>query len=178
LGLGLAISKALVDMHKGSLTAASEGKDRGAVFTLRLDTVPVPAAPELKPPARVEGTSPPSTGLRILLVEDHEDTLRVMARMLRKFGHNVKTAATVKSALDLSEGEQFDLLVSDIGLPDGSGLDIMRQLKAQKRLRGIALSGFGQDEDFRRSREAGFEQHLTKPVNFQQLQQVIQRVAC
>ena len=178
LGLGLAISKALVDMHKGSLTAASDGKDKGATFTLRLDTIPVPEAPELKPPPRAGGTSPPSKELRILLVEDHEDTLRVMARLLRSFGHDVKTATTVKSALALSEGEAFDLLVSDIGLPDGSGLDIMRQVKAQRRLKGIALSGFGQDEDFRRSREAGFEQHLTKPVNFQQLQQVIQRVAC
>ncbi len=178
LGLGLAISKSIVEMHSGRLTAASDGKDKGATFTLCLDTVPVPAAPELKPPPNAEGTSPPSKGLRILLVEDHEDTLRVMARLLRSFGHDVKTAATVKSALGLSEGEQFDLLVSDIGLPDGSGLDIMRQVKAQQQLKGIALSGFGQDEDFRRSREAGFEQHLTKPVNFQQLRQVIQRVAC
>ena len=166
-------------MHKGSLTAASEGKDKGATFTLRLDTVPVPAAPEHKPPARAVAASsgPPQKGLRILLVEDHEDTLRVIARLLRSFGYDVETAATVKSALAMPEAGEFDLLVSDIGLPDGSGLDIMRAVKAKGRLKGIALSGFVQDEDFRRSREAGFEQHLTKPVNFQQLEQVIRRVA-
>jgi CheY-like chemotaxis protein len=111
------------------------------------------------------------------LVEDNEDTLRVMARVLKSFGYGVETATGVKAALVLAERERFDLLVSDIGLPDGSGWDIMRELGRKQSLRGIALSGYGLDEDVRKSREAGFEQHLTKPVNFQTLREVLNKVA-
>jgi hypothetical protein len=77
----------------------------------------------------------------------------------------------------VSDGREFDLLVSDIGLPDGTGMDVMRHMRKNTQLKGIALSGFGQDEDLRQSREAGFETHLTKPVNFQMLRDVIERLA-
>jgi len=116
-------------------------------------------------------------GLRVLLVEDNEDTLRVMARALKSFGYAVETATGVKAALALAERERFDLLVSDIGLPDGSGWDIMRELGRKQSLRGIALSGYGLDDDVRKSREAGFEQHLIKPVSFQTLREVLNKVA-
>jgi CheY-like chemotaxis protein len=99
-----------------------------------------------------------------------------MARLLRNFGYDVRTAGTMGEGVARIEQEPFDLLVSDIGLPDGSGLELMRQAKAKRHLRGIALSGFGMDEDIRRSREAGFDHHLIKPVNFAQLQEVIRRV--
>ena len=82
-------------------------------------------------------------------------------------------AGTVREAMEIADRLDFDLLLSDIGLPDGTGLDVMRHVRARKPVRGIALSGFGQDDDLRRSREAGFEQHLTKPVNFQTLRRVI-----
>ena len=93
---------------------------------------------------------------KILLVEDHVDTLLTMARLLRKFGYPVVTAVSVQTALDLAAGEPFDLLISDLELPDGSGLEIMRYVKERSGMRGIALSGYGTDEDIRQSREAGF----------------------
>jgi CheY-like chemotaxis protein len=110
-------------------------------------------------------------------VEDHADSRRVLGRLLQSFGCQVRTAGTVAEALALARHESFDLLVSDIGLPDGSGMDIMRDMRTRQHIKGIALSGFGQAEDLRRSEEAGFEIHLTKPINFQALQDVIEKVA-
>jgi CheY-like chemotaxis protein len=100
-----------------------------------------------------------------------------MARLLQQRRHEVTTADSVASALQAGERGEFDLLISDIGLPDGTGLDLMRRLQASRPIRGIALSGFGMDEDIRRSREAGFQAHLTKPVNFQSLEVAIQKVS-
>ena len=100
-----------------------------------------------------------------------------MAKLLRTFGCTVTAAGTVRDALALADRESFDLLVSDIGLPDGSGTEVMRKLREAQGIKGIALSGFSQPDDLRRSQEAGFETHLTKPVNFKTLQKVIQNVA-
>ena len=162
LGLGLCIARTLVEKHGGTLTASSGGRGKGAAFTLGLTAVPVAPAPA--PPA-----AGPVRTLSILLVEDHEDTLRVIARLLKRLGYAVTTARGVVEALGLASRERFDLLVSDIGLPDGSGLDIMREIRDRQGVRGIALSGFGQDADIARSREAGFEDHLVKPVDFDAL---------
>ena len=175
LGLGLTISRALVDMHGGRLCAQSAGRDQGATFTIELKTVPLEQV-SVHLPLLPEGDVA-ATHCRILLVEDHEDTLRILSKLLRGFGYDVRTASTVAAALEAAARESFDLLVSDLGLPDGSGLDVMSTLKSRYGLKGIALSGFGMDEDLRRSREAGFEQHLTKPVNFQTLEGLIKRLA-
>ena len=115
---------------------------------------------------------------RILLVEDHDDTAHVMSMVLQHQGHTVRRAGTVAAALQAAQAEPFDLLISDIGLPDGSGLDLMRQLRHRLRqpVRGIALSGFGMDDDITRSRDAGFEEHLTKPVSLDVLETTIKRV--
>ena len=171
LGLGLTISKALTEMHGGTLTVASAGTDKGATFTLELPSVA--AAPLAKPvlqPAAPLDNNPP---YRILLVEDHVDTLRIMARMLRGFGYTVRTARGVDEAIEVAEHEAFDLLISDIGLPDGSGLDLMSRLKSRYGTVGIALSGFGHEEDFRNSLTAGFMTHLVKPVDLGKLQETI-----
>ena len=112
----------------------------------------------------------------MLLVEDHDDTRAVLARLLTSFGCVVTAAGSVKEAVETAERQTFDLLLSDIGLPDGSGTDVMRHMAARSKVKGIALSGFGQDEDLRRSREAGFATHLTKPVNLQTLRDVIKNV--
>ena len=176
LGLGLTISKALVELHGGTLIAQSDGKDRGATFTLELPTVVGKESPEHV--AQLGGgPNWREKCCRILLVEDHGDTAKAMARLLRSRGHRVQVAGGVASALAAAQREPFDLLVSDLGLPDGSGLDLMRQLRTSQRVQGVALSGYGMEEDIRKSKEAGFAEHLTKPVNIDQLHETIQRLA-
>ena len=175
LGLGLAISKALVDAHHGRIGVQSDGPGRGARFTVELQSVrPAALAP-------VDDTGPSGAAdgrhLKILLVEDHRDTAHVMQKLLRSSGHNVETAATVAAALDLLGHETVDLVISDLGLPDGSGLDLMRDIARLYHIKGIALSGFGTDEDIQRSQAAGFAAHLTKPVPIATLRQVIAQVA-
>ena len=112
----------------------------------------------------------------MLLVEDHADTARLLAKLLTRQGFRVRTAHTVAAALDLAAAEPFDIVVSDIGLPDASGYELMAQLRDRYGAKGIALSGFGMEEDIRQSREAGFAEHLTKPVNLDQLHDAIKRV--
>jgi CheY-like chemotaxis protein len=176
LGLGLAISRSVIEAHGGRVNAASAGRDQGATFTVVLATVPAPAA--CKPPPVPAPTAPlaASRTLKILLVEDDGPTLKVMTRLLGKAPYVVKTANTFASAVEAATAEDFDLIISDIGLPDGSGLELMRQIRDRYAARGIALSGYGMEEDIRKSREAGFLAHLTKPVDFEKLQVTIARV--
>src|SRR5581483_6603599 len=112
--------------------------------------------------------------LRVLLVEDHADTRMAMARLLTALGCSVESASTVREAVEVAEHQDFDLLISDIGLPDGSGTEIMHRLR-DRNIRGIALSGFGQEDDVQRSRDAGFESHITKPINFHTLKETVSR---
>jgi CheY-like chemotaxis protein len=179
LGLGLAISRALAEYHGGTLRAHSDGPGRGATFRVRLPLTPVPygAAASQGEPSR---SSEPSAGpLHILLIDDHVDTAEAIAELLRGLGHEVAVAFTLSGALQVAAEIQsrgkggIDLVLSDLGLPDGSGLDLMRELAQRYGLKGIALSGYGMEEDLRRSKEAGFERHLTKPINFQALQAVL-----
>ena len=114
--------------------------------------------------------------LRLLLVEDHESTLEVLRRLLTRAGHQIVTASTVADALAVANEGTFDLVISDLGLPDGTGNELMEELRERYGLRGIALSGYGMHEDVERSREAGFATHLTKPVDFRQLQRALSTV--
>ncbi|HEX3130541.1 MAG TPA: CHASE domain-containing protein [Thermoanaerobaculia bacterium] len=189
LGLGLAIGKSLVELHGGSLSVESEGKGRGSTFTVRLPSgrpasLPEPvreAAPE--EPAEILDARPEP--LHILLVEDHVDTAEAMADLLRATGHQVVVAGSISegmAAVDAAvqgrrKDDRIDLVLSDIGLPDGSGLDLMAELSKRYGLRGIALTGYGMEEDVARSRAAGFARHLTKPVNLEQLETAIRQVA-
>ncbi len=176
LGLGLAISRSLAEAHGGLLTAASAGPGLGSTFTFVLPTVDAPApVPAGSPaPALPEGPLPP---LRILLVEDNPDSRRVLARLLGHKGHRVTPASSVASALDAAaDCGPFDMVISDLGLPDGSGLDVMRHVLSRGPVCGIALSGYGREDDVRRAREAGFSSHLTKPVDFPCLEDEIRRV--
>lgn len=174
LGLGLSISKTLLDLHHGTITVSSDGENHGASFRVTLKTVPAPQ-PAASPSAGANGAT--SRSLELLLVEDHAQTLRVLSVFLRKRGHKVRTADCVEAALRLLETEPFDVLISDIGLPDGTGCDVMRAAKLRSSLRGIALSGFGMDQDVQRSIDAGFDQHLIKPVDFQDLDKYLGTVA-
>ena len=174
LGLGLTIAKGIVEMHHGSLTVSSEGKDKGAAFTVELATIPVGPEP-LAPPAR-SGPPRPEKSLKILLVDDHIDTLQAMSKLLRRLGYTVTTATCVRDAVNLAANERFELIISDLGLPDGRGLDLMRQVRRLYSLHGIALSGYGTEEDIRQSLEAGFEEHVIKPASFDTLRETIKRV--
>jgi CheY-like chemotaxis protein len=109
----------------------------------------------------------------VLVVEDHDDTLRSMNMLLRRLGYEVLAAKTVHDALRIAEEQHFDILLSDIGLPDGTGLELLRQLSRRRKVPALALSGFGMDEDIERSQQAGFADHLTKPVSIDRLQAAI-----
>ncbi|MDP9003976.1 MAG: response regulator [Verrucomicrobiota bacterium] len=174
LGLGLAISKALVETHHGKLTAESPGRNQGATFTA---TFPVAENHAGASAVSVPSTPTARKSMRVLLVEDHEDTNRSLTNLLRRRGYHVHSARSVQSALALAENEQFDVLVSDIGLPDGSGIDLMQKLSADHPLFGIALTGFGMEEDVRRSHDVGFNHHLIKPVDLNRLDALIQQGA-
>lgn len=174
LGLGLSIAKAVVELHHGELTCRSEGKDKGAVFTVALDTVDAPEF--LREPTPASTPAIAAKRWKVLIVEDHPDTLRILSRLLQKWGYAVATADGVGAALEWTEKERFDVLVSDLGLPDGSGLDIMRRLKERYEMPGIALSGYGTENDIRQSLDAGFEEHLIKPVGFEALRMALQRI--
>jgi len=175
LGLGLAISKALVEAHQGTIIAESPGRNKGAKFTLRFPTSEMADAQVA--PATVSTRTAQRRAMRILLVEDHEDTNRSLTNLLRRRGYEVYPAGNVQAALDLSTKKEFDLLVSDLALPDGSGSDLMRTLRASRPLFGIALTGFGMEEDIRRSYDAGFNHHLVKPIDVNKLDLLIQESA-
>lgn len=189
LGLGLVISRTLAVLHGGSLEAASAGKGAGATFTLTLPTVVAPPveksplsrtpSPDTSRTAAVMARPVGSRPLRLMLVEDNATTVMVMERLLRRLGHSVRAATSCEEAKRLAgeQGAEFDLLLCDIGLPDGSGHDLLRQLRPlQPKMRAIALSGFGREEEVKRSYEAGFGLHLTKPVRLQQVADAINQV--
>lgn len=175
LGLGLSISRSIVDMHGGTIVASSDGPNRGSTFAVSMSTSSASNEPSSANEAR-DTNSDDESVRRILLVDDHIDTSSVMKLLLERRGYQVETAADVAGALALAESQHYDLLISDIGLPDGSGLELMQRIREKKPMPGIALSGFGMEDDIRRSHEAGFSEHLIKPVNFPALQEAIRRV--
>jgi PAS domain S-box-containing protein len=176
LGLGLSITKAIVEMHAGRISVHSAGAGKGTTFRVELPTLPTPASSSGSAPVTSQASgvreSDPAP-MRLLIVEDHEATLSVLTRLLVRAGHSVMSASSVATALESARGATFDLVLSDIGLPDGSGLTLMQELRDKYGLRGIALTGYGQEEDQRRSREAGFIAHLTKPIEIEQLHQAL-----
>lgn len=176
LGLGLAICKALVEMHGGTIEARSEGKGRGASFTFRLRTVGDKGAPAA--PASSNLSSGANGSKRaVLLVEDHAETARLLSIVLKRLNYDVVLAHDCASALDAARSRRFELVLSDIGLPDGTGHDLMRSLRKDHPISGIAVSGYGLEEDRRRSLEAGFAEHLVKPVEIDKLLEAVARVS-
>jgi len=171
LGLGLAIAKGYVLAHGGTIRGDSDGPGTGSTFTIEL---PASAAPQTV--AGEDVAKPNGSALSILLVEDHDDSRRAMKRLLIALKHTVADASTVAAALELAKTQRFDLIISDLGLPDGSGLDLMRQLRQRSPLKGIALTGYGTESDIAAARKAGFAAHLTKPINFVALQNTIRDV--
>jgi len=173
LGLGLAISKVLVEMHGGTIRAESQGPGAGATFIVTLPEARAAIA-ESAPVAAVDQPGG-ATNISILIVEDHADTARILSRLLAKRGYRVRTAGTVKEALE-AFSEPVDLMVSDVGLPDGTGYELIRRALEIRPVIGIAMSGFGMEEDIVKSREAGFAEHLVKPVDVVQIDESIRRL--
>jgi len=171
LGLGLAISKSLAQAHGGTLAVASEGRDRGSTFVLTMNTV----APPQERPTEPEMVPIEARALRILLVDDHQDTCAALEKLLVRRGHLVAATHNVRSAMEAAVRNRFDLLISDIALPDGSGMELMMQLHAISRIPGIAISGFGNNGDIEKSLQAGFSEHLIKPVKLEKLEAAMGR---
>lgn len=165
------VSRAALDLHGGENNASSEGRDGGAAFNVKIptDTTNLPTTSKpAKPTADTKNAK-----ASVLLVEDHLDTIKVMAKILRMLGYEVQTAGTVAEALAASKAAKFDLLISDLGLPDGSGTDVLKQIGP---VRAIALSGYGMESDVKHSLAAGFLQHLTKPIKLHDLTAAINEV--
>ena len=173
LGLGLAISKHLIDLHHGRIEAESRGRSFGTTFKITLDTLPEGAA---ETSADSASSKHVPKQLRILLVEDHRDTRHAMSRLLTHFGHQTSVADSTRRAFEMMASQRFDLVLCDIGLPDGSGYDVISRAKAKGPIKAVAITGFGTDEDIRRSKEAGFDFHLIKPVDFHELRTVLEQV--
>jgi PAS domain S-box-containing protein len=177
LGLGLAICKALVLAHGGAISVNSEGQGRGATFIVELPCISNFSANVRSAPPREPVRTDENRPLRMLLIEDHPETLKALTKLLSTCGHKVHGAACVAEGLQAAASEHYDLVISDLGLPDGTGFELMRELQQRHGLRGIALSGYGMEDDVARSLQAGFCEHLVKPVDVQKLREAIARVA-
>jgi PAS domain S-box-containing protein len=172
LGLGMTISNALVELLDGEIRAESPGLGLGSTFTITFPTVD-PAANGSEP---TSASRKSQNKVRLLLVEDHIDTARALARLLENRGFTTKTAANIATALEAIEREDFDLYLCDLGLPDGTGIDLIRKIRETRKTPAIALTGFGMQEDVERAQKAGFDAHLTKPVNLQKLEATMWRL--
>lgn len=171
IGLGLAIARAIVEGHGGEIHAESQGKDLGAVFRIHLPAAEVvPAGDET--PATLISTDA-MRGKSILVVEDHEDSRLALSRVLKRRGYEVTAADSVAAAVEQYNATTPDLVICDIGLSDGTGWDLMKKLHQHGPVRAIAVSGYGMEHDVNKSREAGFLQHLTKPINISNLENTI-----
>jgi PAS domain S-box-containing protein len=175
LGLGLAISRSIIETHSGKLSARSPGPHQGATFSIELATVPAPAPASPQRPIPVG--APRTSARSILLIEDDPATSQVMDRLLRRGGHAVALAGTLAEGIQAAEKGAFDVIISDIGLPDGNGLELMTQIRRRHATPAIALTGYGMEADVERCREAGFDAHLTKPIDYPKLEALIQSLA-
>jgi CheY-like chemotaxis protein len=174
LGLGLALVKGLVELHGGDVQAESEGVGRGTTFTLRFPLAWGAAAPQ----GQIASDGAPPEPLRVLVVDDIRDVADALRELLELSGYTVAVAFSGPEALEVARQFRPEVVLCDLGLPGMDGYAVaaaLRQDPVTAGARLIALSGYGQQEDQRRSRETGFDLHLTKPVKFEVLQRLLVR---
>jgi PAS domain S-box-containing protein len=174
LGIGLSLVRHLVEMHRGSVDVESPGLGRGTTFTVRLPMLLSPS--KQTPPALPDPAKQPLTGWRVLVVDDNEDSAEILAKLLSLSGHEVWTAYTGPIALDAAIEHRPDLILLDIGLPGLNGYEVARRIRILPELEGvklIAMTGYGQEADRQLARDAGFDSHLTKPIDFLKIQELL-----
>lgn len=178
LGIGLAISRSFVEMHGGTIEALSQGKGKGATFRICLPLMHDESELALieDAPVTTSHEKVQMAPIRILVVEDHRDTADMLRILLEADGHYIRVASSAAGAIELAGQEIFDLVISDLGLPDKNGLELMRQLHKEFGLKGIAVTGYGTQADLAQTQNAGFSAHLVKPIDLDQLEATIPRV--
>ena len=167
--------KGLVELHGGTVAAPSDGPGRGSEFRVTLPCVPTSEDPEMPAPSRGSAAAP--AGRRILLVDDNRDAADSLALLLGLEGHDVRVAYAGRPAIEIAHEFRPEIAVLDLGLPDLSGYDVARLLRqdpALGRIELIALTGWGQEEHRKRALEAGFDHHVTKPVDLEQLERLLE----
>ncbi len=174
LGIGLSLVRGIVELHGGSVSASSAGPGKGSRFEVRL---PLAAAADMRQPSAPSVSTPASLGTRVLVADDNRDAADTLCRILSLYGYEVRSAYDGRAALEVCESFRPHVAVLDIGMPLKSGYDLARDLRARQggELTLIALTGWGSEADVRRARDAGFDHHLTKPVDPQRLNEVISR---
>jgi CheY-like chemotaxis protein len=175
LGLGLSISQELVRARGGTITASSPGPGQGSTFFVRLPS----AHGFAQLSSATDGPEPVSESedtLRILLLEDHSDTVAVISQILRQLGHKVDESCTLAEALQRIEKSVYDVVLFDLNLPDGTGFEFIEILRQSRQTPAIAITGFGMPEDIEKCSAAGFVAYINKPVTVQQLRQTLRRI--
>jgi PAS domain S-box-containing protein len=174
LGVGLALARTIVELHHGSIEARSEGAGKGAEFTIRLPAEAAGQANDAAQPRRRTNTR--AVARRVLVVDDNVDAALMLAALVKQFGHDVLTVHDGAQALRVAETFRPDVILLDIGMPGMNGFEVARALREKgisPAPRIVAVTGWGKAEDHERSREAGFDMHLVKPVEVSQIQQAL-----
>jgi CheY-like chemotaxis protein len=177
LGIGLSLVRSLVHMHGGTVEAHSAGRGKGSEFVVCLPCLPTP--PVEQPGSPLAGPAATSRGARVLVVDDNHDSAESMALLLQLDGHEVHTAHDGRKALEVALRERPDLVLLDIGLPGWNGYQTCQAMRAEglKDTLIVAMTGYGQEEDRRRSRQAGFDAHQVKPMDLQAIRELLAQPA-
>ena len=178
LGIGLALARRLAEMHGGALSVASPGENAGSTFTLSLPALPG-AAPAVAPPPEEQPPASATNGLRIVIIEDNEDVAESLKDLLEDTGHRVWAALSGSDGINLVQEVRPNVVLCDLGLPQMGGVEICQRIRAlpiEVRPLMVAITGWGREEDHRRTREAGFDHHLVKPVAVDSLDKVLRGV--
>jgi CheY-like chemotaxis protein len=182
LGVGLTLARRLVALHGGTLTAHSKGKGLGSEFVVRLP-LRMPDLNGVAPPSSISAARPAGathTALRVLVIDDNADTAELLGELIVRWGHSVRVAHAGAPALAMVRASPPDVVLSDVGLPDLSGLELARLLRSEPATSNallVAITGHDDRADRRRSAEAGFNHHLVKPIDVRALEVMLEQTA-